>query len=67
MFENGQPEVLFGFLKNFNKSIDITGTTTFTGQINWLFTMVRGEALKKFYELSGQKNGTTNTNLRELY
>ena len=30
VFENIQPEELHGFLKNFERSIDSTGTTTIT-------------------------------------
>ena len=33
-------------MKNFNNTIDRTGTTSVTGRINYLRMMLRGEALR---------------------
>ena len=46
VFENGQPEELLGFLKNFRKAIDGTGTTAVAGRINYLRTILCWEALR---------------------
>ena len=36
------------------------------GHINYLHTMLSGEALQTFYELYSQNNGTTNAHLKEI-
>ena len=66
VFENGQPEELLGFLKNFRKAIDGTGTTAVARRINYLRTILCGEALWEFDGLTSQNNGTTNAYLKEI-
>ena len=45
-FDDGQPEELLALLKNFNIEIDGTVTTTPKGRINYLCTILRGQALR---------------------
>ena len=66
VFKKVQPEELLGFLKNFKKAIDGTGTTTVAGWINHLHTMLRGGKLQEFDELASNNNGTTNTHLKQI-
>ena len=47
-FEPGQPEQFFQLLKNFKRAVDWTGTTTAAGNINYLRTLLHGEALQEF-------------------
>ena len=46
VFENVRPEELPGFLKNFKNFIDGNRTTIVSGRINYLRTLVCGEALR---------------------
>ena len=46
IFESGQPEELIALLKNFKKSIDRTRTNTISRPVNYLCTIIRGEALR---------------------
>ena len=51
MFDYGQLEEFISLLKNFNIVIDGTRATTPSGRINYLDTMLCGQALRKFDEL----------------
>ena len=42
IFKNGQPEDLLGFLKNFKKAIDGTGTMAVVYGTNYLYTLLWG-------------------------
>ena len=46
-FKDGQPEEFLYLLKNFKIAIDGTGTTTTSGWINYLRTMLHVKALRK--------------------
>ena len=46
-FEDGQPEKFLALLNNFKIAIYGTGMTSPSGRINYLRTMLRGEALKR--------------------
>ena len=50
-------------MKNFKNEIIGTETTTVTGIINYLRTILRGEAIWEFDELKSQVTGTTNTQI----
>ena len=51
IFEDGQQEEFLALLKNFIIAIYGTGTTLLSGRINYLFMMLRREALREFYKL----------------
>ena len=51
-FENGKPEEILTLLNNSKIAIDGTGTTSATGRIEYLRTMLRGEGLREFNELA---------------
>ena len=43
-FDHKQPEELLQLVKNFKREVDETGTTTESEKINYLLTLLRGEA-----------------------
>ena len=45
-------------------TIDRTGATTASGKMNYLSTVLRGEALLEFDELASQNAGTNHTHLK---
>ena len=51
MFDDGQPEEFLLLCKNFKVATDEKGTTTPSVCINYLRTMLRGQALREFYGL----------------
>ena len=59
-FDYGQPEELLVLLRNFKIEIDRTGTTTASGQINYLHTMIRGKSLRELDKLALVGNSITN-------
>ena len=63
-FKHGQTEELLQLMKNVKRSVDDTGTTTRVGKINYPRTMLHGEAIRDFDELSCQDAGTKNTHLK---
>ena len=66
IFEDFQLEELIALLKNFKKAIDRTGTTTVSGWINYLCTMLCGVLLRGFDKLASQNNITTNLQLKSI-
>ena len=54
IFEHGQLEEFLQLMKNFKRAVDRTGTTVTAGKINYLRTLLRGEALRKFDALASQ-------------
>lgn len=59
-FDYGQPEELLVLLRNFQIEIDGTGTTTASGRINYLHTMIRGTSLRELDKLALVGNSITN-------
>ena len=59
----GQPEEFLALLNNFNIDIDGIGTTTPSGRINYLRTMLCRQVPRKFDELQSQNGGSTNNHL----
>ena len=63
-FKHGQPEDLLQLMKNFKRAFDGTDTKTAAGKINYLCTLLRGEALQEFDKLSSKNAGTKRTHLK---
>ena len=59
-FDDDQPEEFLALLRNFKIAIGGTGTTTPTGRIGYLRTMLLGKSLREFDELSLQENNNSN-------
>ena len=51
-------------MKNFNRVVERTGTTTAAGNINYLRALLCGEELREFDKLASQNAGTNNTHLK---
>ena len=62
-FEHDQTEEFLALMKNFKIEFDGTGTVSVSGKIKHLRILLRGKALRGFYELSRQNNGTSNAHL----
>ena len=62
-FDDDQPEELLALMRDWEITTDRTGTTSASGRINDLRTLLRGEVLREFDELSQQGN-TTNKLLK---
>ena len=48
LFDNGNPEEFFLLLKNFNMALADSGPLATVVKIQYLHTLVRGEAIHKF-------------------
>ena len=63
-FEHGQPEEFIQLIKNFKRAVYGTETTTAANKINYLHTLLSGEALRELDKLASQNAGTNNTHLK---
>ena len=63
-FENDKPEEFLQMMKDFKTGIDGTGTTSAPGKIEFLRTMLCGEALREFDVIESQVVSTTNGHLK---
>ena len=62
LFKNEEPEIFLQFLWNFGKSIEISGEISVVRTIQCQFTLLCGEALRKFEILSVHIGHTNNEN-----
>ena len=62
-FDDGKPEEFLALLKI---AVDGTGTTSPSGQMNYLHMMLYRQSQRDFYELTSQNNGTTNGQLEYI-
>ena len=62
-FDDGQPEEFLSLLRNYNIATNGTGTTTPSSWINYLRTMLCGQALREFDKIQSQYGGATNNYL----
>ena len=62
-FNDVQPEEFLALLKNFKITIDGTGTSTLSGRISYLHTILRGQRLREFDKLQSHYGGPTNNHL----
>ena len=67
MFDYGQPEEFLSLLRNFKIATDGAGTTTPSGIIDYLRTMLRGHVLREFGKLQSQYGDTTNNYLKLIH
>ena len=65
-FEYGQPEELLAIIKNLKIEIDGIGTTSPSVRINYMCTMIRGEALIEFEKLEVNKHSTANAHIKQI-
>ena len=63
-FENGQAEEFLALMKNFKTALDGKGTTSAAGKINYLRTILRGEALQEVDKTATQNTRENNEHLK---
>ena len=63
LFENGEPEEFFLFVRNFNTNLATSGTLEAGTKYQYLQTLVRGEALGQFDSFSDDVEGTETLNV----
>ena len=62
--ENVKPEEFLQMMKDFKTGTDRTGTTSTTGENQFLRTILCGEDLREFDVLASQVGGITNVHLK---
>ena len=64
LFDNGDPEELFLFIRNFNNTLKASGTLLDGAKIQYLCTLLCGEALQKFDTFYAEVGSMTSENLK---
>ena len=62
--DHGQPEKFLQLIMNLKRAVDRTGAKTSAGKINYLRTLLSGEALQEFDKLAIQNTGMNNVHLK---
>ena len=57
LFDNGDPEEFLLFVQNFNMNLTASETLATESKIQYICTLVHGEALRQFYSLSADVEG----------
>ena len=63
LFDHGNREEFLLFILNFNITLATTGTLDMDAQIQYLLTLVRGEAFRQFELLSADVENTETLNV----
>ena len=66
LFDNGEPEELLLFVRNFNMTLATSGTIETSAEIQYLCTLVRGESLRQFDSLSSDVEITQTLNVENI-
>ena len=66
LFDNGDPEEFFLFMRNFNMTLAASGTLEAGAKYQYICTIVRGEALCHFDLLSADVESTQTLNVDEI-
>ena len=64
--DNSKPEELLLFIRNFNMTLKASGTLKSGAEIQYLHTLVHGEALRQFDTLSAEVESDTQENLTSI-
>ena len=67
LFDNDDPEEFFLLIKNFNRTLEASGTILDGTKIQYIFTLVRGEALCQIDMLSAEVGSMTSENLKSIF
>ena len=59
LFDNGDPEELLLFIRNFNTTLEASVTLVDSKNIQYLRTLVHGEAFRQFDMLYAEVGSTT--------
>ena len=65
-FDKGEPEEFLLFVRNFQMIIEYSGIIAARTNIQYLFTLLHGEALCQFNTLCNQVGITNTTNLNQI-
>ena len=65
-FDNVNLDQFLSFIRDFNMTFEASGIITSGTRIQYLHTMVRGEALRQFYMLSSEVVSATSENLASI-
>ena len=63
LFDNGYPEEFLLFMRNFKMTLEASGTLAASANLQYLRTILCGEALRQFDNLCVQVGSTTTTHL----
>ena len=66
LFDNGEPEEFLLFIQNFQITIEVKGMLTTCAKIQYLCTLLCGEALRKLDTLSLEVGSMTIANLNRI-
>ena len=66
LFENGDPEEFLLFVRNFQMTLKASGTLTASAKIQYIHTLLRGEALRQLEAFSIDMGSTTTTHLNQI-
>ena len=66
LFENGEPEELLLFVCNFNMTLVASRALEAGATVQYLCTLVRGEALRQFDSLSADVEGANPLNVETI-
>ena len=66
LFDNGDPEEFLLFELNFDMTLAASGTLETGAEIQYLCTLVRGKALRKFEVLSADVESTETLNVEYI-
>ena len=66
LFDNGDLEEFLLFVQNSNKGLEESGTMVTGAEIQYICTLVRGEALHQFESLSADTEGTNPLNVEDI-
>ena len=58
LFENGEPEEFLLFVCNFNMTLTASQMLKTAGKVQYLLMIIGGEALRQFYPMSSDMEGT---------
>ena len=64
--ENGKPEKFLLLVSNFNMTLTVSGTLEAGARIQYLFTQVRGEALRHFESFSADVESMQTLNVDDI-
>ena len=66
LFDNGEPEEILMFVRNFNMTLAASGTLEADTKFQYLSTLVRGEDLSQFESFSADVESTQNLHVYEI-
>ena len=66
LFDNGEPEEILFFIRNFQMNLKASGMLDASAKINYIHTLLRGEALRQLDTLYVEVGGINTTHLNHI-